>query len=281
MITKTSKNQSAFILYMLLPGVVTIYLISFGSVWSSQTPQYSHLQPSETDFPRPTPTEAPGGLMGNIASQLLCPVNLSGVGPTWRNITIGKSTLQDLEELYKPYRVLPIRVTPYDTRTKAYPKADYAPLFQIWVGSDVYKESLGLSAFVEVCTVSDVIAALRVAALYDSSVPHSIQELIGFLGRPALISWSEKEKYSRLLLWPEKGISAEVQNFVVLESIYFYPFRSSKDTDVWPLNRLLIKPVPIFFPGTPEPLDQFKFPALELTLTASLAWPRAASTAAP
>lgn len=249
---------------MYLSGALLVLL--FGALFLS-TSVSSQLRYANS----PTATEVRGGLMGSLLGELRCPVNLAGQGPTWKTITIGQSSVQDLEALYAPYGSIVVTGTPFPP-VLPYPEGEYALNYKIQVDRSKFQPQLGLPSYVEACVVNNKIAALTVYTWDDSNAPHFIEQLISLLGRPAVLSWHEDDQDTRLLHWPTEGISAEISYYKAVYYIYYYPFRRANYRELWPINALLNTP-PILYPNPDPTLEIFDFPAIELTLTANPAWP--------
>lgn len=187
-----------------------------------------------------TPTEAPGGVLGALPNVLRCPVNLSGVGPTWKTIEIGVSTLQDLGILYTSYAA-PTLTTPAPPLEVTYdPNIKYAQNYEINIDTRYTpqpKQKLPIP--LQVCVVNGKIAAMMFPVDNSFDGPKTIWQWVSFLGKPKFISWFTLEPDARILHWPEDGTSVAVVDGARATWIYYYPFRNSDNENLWPANSLI------------------------------------------
>jgi hypothetical protein len=210
----------------------------------------------------PTMTEASGGLIGSGVDELRCPNNLNGVGPTWNNITIGVSSLNDLSEIFSHSETF---VTPYPPYA-----GNFAPNYQFGNGENGY---------IYACIVEGKVAALLIDrhSAANSSIPMTVEQWVSFLGAPKVVSWHQQVDM-RILHWPQYGISVTVEipagitTYGDTEWVYFYPFRGEDYEELWPINSIWIIP-PFPFETTKIPLNILDFEAIEMTATAERAWP--------
>lgn len=187
-----------------------------------------------------TATEGHTGILGSTAYGLRCPSNLSGIGPDWRGIQIGLSTLDDLKALYEPYGQEPgiLNEPPHSSDD---PQEDYALTYYISIeGRDIQPE-LELPGLVEACIINNTIVALSVFAERDPSLPQTPIQLIALMGEPTLTSWDENDKETRMLHWPSDGISAQIYQGMSVWFLYLYPYQESDYLVHWPLSTALLQ----------------------------------------
>lgn len=190
----------------------------------------------------PTPTEAPGGLFGTIGD-LRCPVNLRGIGPTWKTLTVGVSTLDDLLDLYEPYGIVGEIVTPWAPPGRY--QGTYAENYSIDIGWRQFKPELGLPS-VSACIVDGKLAALMLFPESNPELPQNIVDLIGLLGPPTLQSFHDAGDTYRMVHWPMDGISAQIEfGGSAADVVFYYPFQRADYALHWPMNNLLtVAPTP-------------------------------------
>ncbi|MCA0458934.1 MAG: hypothetical protein LCI00_33605 [Chloroflexi bacterium] len=210
----------------------------------------------------PTPTEASGGIIGTGVDELRCPQNLSGIGPTWKDLTIGVSLEEDLAKYFQQEA---IQVTPYPPYS-----GSYAPN---------YKFEADEFGIVYACIVGDKTAALLLDrhAASNSGFPASVEQWVAFLGIPEMVSWHQQVNM-RVLHWPQYGISITaylydgVPNAADTEWIYMYPFRDTNYKTMWPINSIW-REQPFALKMPDVRLEVLDFEAIEATVMADTLWP--------
>jgi len=120
----------------------------------------------DTMQPAPTMTEASGGIIGSGVDELRCPKNLSGIGPTWHEITIGASSLADLSEEFGQTETVATPYPPY--------AGDFAPNYKFG-SNDV--------GFVYACVAENKVAALLLDrhSVSSSHLPMVLEHWISYL----------------------------------------------------------------------------------------------------
>jgi hypothetical protein len=225
----------------------------------------------------PISTQAPGGVFGSQLGELRCPINLSGIGPKWRDIRVGISTLSDLRELYSSYDLGFILGTPFPSWATLTPSTpvDYAPDYTINIPGDMFQPQFKLPQYLQACIVNGKISAFVIftwddfGAKYDD-LPQTIDELVSLLGIPSYISSHDASPESQLLHWPSLGISAEIEYGYQVKFVYYYPFIESGRTDRWPMNALLKGTE---FDTQLLKSEYFDFQATFVALTTAPSWP--------
>jgi hypothetical protein len=251
--------------------VVQILIINISTAFFSLT-----LLAQQPTRPAAIATQASGGVFGSQLGELRCPINLSGIGPEWRGIRVGVSTLSDLQRLYSAYDLDFTLGTPFPswaTLTPSIP-VDYAPNYTFNISGDMFQPQFKLPQYIQACVVNDKIAAFSIftwddfGAKYDD-LPQTVDELISLLGIPSVISSHDANPESRLLHWHNLGISAEIEYGYQVIFTYYYPFIDEEDQDSWPMNALL-KGVP--FDGSLLSSEYIDIPSTLMALTAAPAW---------
>lgn len=205
-------------------------------------------------------------------SPLACPANMIvSAGPTWREITIGLSTLQDVENLYG------VRAVPEEPHYSG----DFGRSFNISLTAEAAQERK-ISAIIDFCVVDGKVAAFTVPLAYDDTLPTSqIDSWLSRYGRPELVTWvatGNTWEY-RTLIWPGEGIALDVNVSLVEQephlawvgSITFFPYAQGDNyLGQWPytgLNRQA--PTSNNDAGNPTEENPFDFDSMLATPTPS------------
>lgn len=162
---------------------------------------------------------------------LACPTGeISQLGPTWRGITIGVSTLDELDQILDPSQaLLPIRVMGQ------------------W-GNTVSLNYRGMP----VCAQGDIVTVIEIGP-----VLLSLSDFIAAYGIPDAVTWAPDVWY-RVAFWFEEGVAAEVWSGTarrasephwgyVIKTLYF-PYQSAVGYETrWPYAAT--------YPEAPGPWD--------------------------
>jgi hypothetical protein len=202
-------------------------------------------------------------------SPLMCPRDMMvAEGPSWRGITIGKSLLNDLEEIYG------VRFT----RNLLSSDKDSGLSYYVTLTSKASQERK-LSGYAETCLVNGKIIALMLAVGKDSELPSGwLGEWIQQLGEPQIVTWAGNNDWGwRLLIWPKKGIAllADVRSInqdpsaVLIDSVVLFPFATdSISLSRWPFTKLVkTPPTANNIDGSPTAENPFMFDIIKATTT--------------
>jgi hypothetical protein len=219
-----------------------------------------------------TATPALGGRF--FTYPLTCPANLSvRKGLSWRGITIGQSSLAELEEVYG---VIASRIEPLE-------KGDFAPIYSITLTGKASRER-NLASSMETCVVGGRVTVLALAGDNDKFATPTVQYWIEQYGVPDIITWSQIDWGHRTLVWPKVGLALEVSlgdRVVDLKSnpyqiyaetiVFFPPIVKEADLSGWPYSGLRQKPLTTPNDGGyPTVQDPFNFEAVMGTAQATL-----------
>ncbi|MBA3873228.1 MAG: hypothetical protein H0X30_29185 [Anaerolineae bacterium] len=179
-----------------------------------------------TNTPRPL---APNFHWLSFPADLYCD-EIKGVskGPTWGDITIGVSKVQDLKRYVS---------TIYDSEVYEY--ADFIQLNK----KGKFGKKDGIPDSVHACIDFDTqtVTALLVAINW----PLYIQDLVAQYGLPDAVTWSASDT-SRIAFWFEKGFAASIsirKDYKILAygeitTIYYFPYQSKYGFEArWPYNQ--------------------------------------------
>jgi hypothetical protein len=250
--------------HRLLTGVFTVWIsLVFGILWNTQRIQTTQ------QF---TPTPVNSDDLRVFPSDLVCDkqeATISGVGPTWSGITIGQSTLTDVENLLSTLSDEYVFIDDDDFNTR----------FVIWgLG-----QAVDIPFAVRLCLKENKIQALSLT--YDASVSHSrpyLSDLVAQLGEPNAITWADNPA-SRVVFWFEEGFAAEVTVlpnepsyqpiFGRVDSEIYFPYQEAEGYENrWPYNQT--RPFNPFlawpYQGYDEygPENPFDFESMIATITA-------------
>lgn len=195
-------------------------------------------------------------------SYLSCPSQDEiGLGPTWNEIQIGKTTLEEFEAfLHTQYDGITIRQFNWE-------------LYGV-----IVRESDRWSRNIRICVNNSVITALKISEFKDSPTQWEyMYSYLAELGIPKAVSHTDADT-QRALYWFEQGIVLTVFAWegnmdaygVVLEITYF-PFTDSENyEETYPYNRAklqLSSPVTVRSTPIPTELNPFDFEAIMATIT--------------
>lgn len=197
----------------------------------------------------------------------MCPKNIPvRPGLSWRGLTIGKSTLNDLNELYG---VIATRVDP-----------DYKGAF-----ADIYGIALTgtasikrkLSGAVEACVVNWKIAALAISTVSDAELSDFVPDWITRFGIPDIVRWSVGGSWRyRDLVWPQQGLGlhvdlgdASLKLAYVTLVVFFPPLQAEIEMAQWPYAQMQNTRPDLPDDGFPQEQNPFDFPSMLATSNAN------------
>jgi hypothetical protein len=261
---------------LIIAFLTVVVVIGISSHSSSQA-----VSAEPVSTPAATPFYAEGGPF--FTYPLMCPKDIPlREGLSWRGITVGKSYLWDLEELYG---VVATRVQ------IEYYAGSFADLYGITLTGKASIERRLARGF-QACVVDWKVAALAIGLINDAQLSDYLEPWIIRFGAPEIISWSvgvgESWRY-RTLIWPRQGLALYVdrgdlspQGAFVTDVIFFPPAQSKEDLLGWPYSQLQTTPLIGLEGEYPGPLNPFDFAGMLATATArSLLTPTLASTLTP
>lgn len=201
---------------------------------------------------------------------LQCPETLRiSDGPTWRTITIGESSLEDVENVYG------IRFTMEDQ--PPWVTDEFVPTFSVLLTSEG-AERWKLPQSAHLCMIDGTIMALTLSLGADSEFPDAgIREWLNLYGEPELVTWpaTGNDWCWREVVWPQEGLAISVDVSSVLDhpeaalvnSVTLFPYAQGKDyLSHWPYTMLNRTPPTSNNVECPVEENPFDFEAmLELT----------------
>lgn len=226
---------------------------------------------AQDKLPTSTPTSPPYPF-----PYLYCPHVISGVGGTWRGITIGKSTLEDvyilMAELSDSYIIID-------------EPADEGILFDHPSNREAYE--MDIPAQLLVCNQENTVTALQYleGVALGSEPKLFLDDLVAEYGVPDMVTW-DNTSISRSVFWFEAGVAADVlvtEPFGSVISVVYFPFQPVKGyEDRWPFNQTRTKPLEHPEGGKQPPSEQnpFDYKAIQAKLTAQPS-PTVTPTATP
>ncbi len=229
-----------------------------------------------TIFPSgPTPSRAPTVFYQNggpfVTLPLMCPKDIPlREGLSWRSITVGRSYLWDLDELYGVYS------TPIQPIELSFFPGSFADIYRITLTSRASMDRR-LATGVEACVVNWKIAALAITLINDSDLSPKMEDWIAHFGIPDVVTWSHGEEWRyRDLLWSKAGLALKVDTATLHDRwvsvnlvVFFPPVRSAGELSTsWPYTQLRRTPPKGINEGYPEEANPFNFRAILATVTA-------------
>lgn len=199
-----------------------------------------------------TPTPLPTSVGDDIFPQgLICSDIVMNEGPTWRGITIGKTTLTDLEELLEAGET----VIPYRGDMWRFEMLDFYHLpYQITA-----------------CIQNETIVAMKIGGLFT---PLWIDDFIAMYGVPDAVTYTRGSS-ERIALWFERGVAATVfihentNAYGLVGSFIYFPYQPVEGYETrWPYNRTLQEGVPSMDQDVSNEQNPFDFNAMVATITA-------------
>jgi hypothetical protein len=254
--------------HRLLTSVFTVWIsLLFGVLWNTQSIQTTQ------EF-APTPVDSDD--LRVFPSNLVCDrreVTRSDIGPSWMGITIGQSTLADVERLLS-------------TLSDDYSLIDEDTNNIRFIIFELSQRESDIPSAVRLCLVESVVVVLAATYNADLTAPTTkLSDLIVEFGEPDTITWTDSSA-TRVVFWFEQGFSAEVNvlpndpNYPqlqptfgrVLRQIYF-PYQEAADYENrWPynqtrpFNQFLAWPYQDYDEYGPE--NPFDFESMIATITA-------------
>ena len=176
----------------------------------------------------------------SIGLGLSCPIDMPlAIGTTWRGITIGESSLIDLNDLYG---VIASHVGP------SQPLTEYADVYEISLTREV-AQSRRIAQGAKTCLINNKIAALYLSVGFDSELPDTDYESWkNKYGEPNIVTWSTSgDWYRRTVIWNSPGVIVDVDIIGSVDEIpaaqvngvvFFLPLNGDDLASVWPYNQL-------------------------------------------
>jgi hypothetical protein len=205
-----------------------------------------------------TPTAVKPSALRIFPRDLYCDeIKEVGDGPTWETVTIGKTTITELETYLNA-------IDNYQTGTLDDGTFFFRP-----------EKSDGPKLGVVGCTVNGIITALAPS----TSEYHYITDIIVAHGLPDAVTWTSNPPVTSVAFWFKQGIAAEVLSgdeykdgtfFHKVSRIIFFPYQDIKGHETrWPYNKTRSANFPVQGMGTPEgKQNPFDFEDLVMTITA-------------
>lgn len=214
-----------------------------------------------TAQPLPTMTEIPLSELRIFPRDLSCDQieGVSGLGPTWESITIGQSTVTDLEN--------------YFASLGTYTKDFFEDGRFIYVTREKdWLDRTGVTG----CAIDNIIVALQ----FRTATPFNLRDFMVRYGIPDAQTWSSNSPYEAVVFWFEHGIALQVSTGIDdygihidspfygdVSHITYFPYQSADRYETrWPYNRTRGEYASVFPEnGIQNPFD---FYALMATVTA-------------
>jgi hypothetical protein len=198
--------------HRLLAAVFTVWIsLLFGVLWNTQS------IPTTQEF---APTPVSNDDLRVFPDDLVCnkrEATLSDIGPTWSEITIGQSTLGDVERLLS-------------TLNEEYAFIENDDFNFRFVILDI-GQAVDIPFAVRLCLEENKVEVLSLT--YDASLSRPrpyISDLVAQLGEPDAITWTNNPA-SRVVFWFEKGIAAVVT--VLPDVPGYHPIFGRVDTEIY------------------------------------------------
>lgn len=188
-------------------------------------------------------------------------------GPSWLNITIGLSTLSDLQNTL--------------LNISDHYRSNYDNVVGVWRFRLAEREDQAPQAIIA-CETDNVITALQISLpQVDISETLFLDDLVSALETPDVVTFSSNPPFVVTAFWFEEGIAAEVYTasddsyepdptdpfYGQVEYITFFAYQEATGyTSRWPYNRTRL-----FNPYLPSPIgteNPFDFDAMIATITA-------------
>jgi hypothetical protein len=200
----------------------------------------------------PSPALSPDDRTLTFPTWIYCSEVALGDGPTWKGITIGRTTLSDLFNNNR-----------YEVQGRRGDEIDFIVFNDTGPGS--YRSTA--------CIKGDVLSTL--SAEIAGVDPVFLPELVSLYGIPDVVTYNYS--VARLVLWLKRGVAADVyvdessKFYGRVSRIVLFPFQSVEGYETrWPFNRTQLTPT---HPDDPEQTvspnkNPFDFDAIVATLTA-------------
>jgi hypothetical protein len=190
----------------------------------------------------PTPTYTPdySYVRDTFPIGLVCSDSEIALGPTWRNMTIGVSTLEEFEAQYGKTNLH------YDMQQ---------------LDREGYTISL--------CVKKNIITAIKVG----SDLPY-LDDYVAIYGAPDAVTYSQVA--SRVLFWFEEGIAVDVyintanpDYYGLVSFVIYFPYQETEGYKTrWPYNHTFIEGIFAQDEYVSELQNPFDFDAIMATITA-------------
>lgn len=277
------KNITNLIIFVLF-GIFTMTVSKL--VWGQTA--------SATAIPREIYTYFP--------SSLVCNEVVKGNGPSTGLVTIGKTTLQELDDLYSQYLEVSLKYSEASGETLVY--------LNHYGDGTVYRR-------IDVCLIDGVIVAARgdfpsISQIQDvkreTEVPQPIEVPLSFeyleikhfvakYGLPNTIAYSPNPTH-RVAFWFEQGIAVEFYvvndpsqippSFGAVSRKIYFPFQDAEGYETrWPFNQTYPEEqyiewaAPFVATDVPTDRNPFDFEAIVATITAQPTVPPTATHVPP
>jgi hypothetical protein len=225
------------------------------------------------DFPQGTVTPVDMDDLRVFPSDLICDKQETGIGeigPSWSGITIGESTLGDVEQLLSSLSddYVFIRENANNARFVIFELSQRKPD----IPSSVY-----------LCLIEDVVVVLAVTYNFGLTVPRpNLSDLLLEFGEPDTITWTDNPA-TRVVFWFEQGFASVLTilpneigyepTFGRVNTEIYFPYQEAEDYESrWPYNQT--RPFNPFLHWPYQDYDEhgpenpFDFQAMILTITA-------------
>lgn len=198
---------------------------------------------------------------------LACPADMAvSDGPTWRTITIGRSSLPNIEDLYG------VRFT-LDNQP-AWIAGDFARFYSVLLTAEA-ADRWELPGSAALCVVGGKIMVLSISVMgNDPELPSNwISEWVELYGVPEIVTWTAtgNDWRWRTVVWPQHGVAVDVDVAAVethpaaalVDSVTFFPYAQGNDyLASWPYTGLNRQPPTSPNEGYPNSENPFDFEAL-------------------
>lgn len=168
-----------------------------------------------------TPTSTP---LDFFPGRLECSFQRNlGIGPTWQNITIGKSSANELK-----VRLSSLRYTEGNS--------DDGLMF---ISNSNPQEDLPIA--IQVCLLQNTVSALKLMEIVKET-PTFLPNFVTLYGRPDKVTWTTNPA-SRVVFWFRKGTAATVYtgsdavNFGRISDVIYFPYIEGEYLNVWPYSQ--------------------------------------------
>jgi hypothetical protein len=166
----------------------------------------------------PTATASTSSHFDSFPAGLVCSEAESGLGPTWRNITIGESSLSDIETQYG----------------ESFEWNDMLRISDFDYGWDIF-----------LCVKDDVITAIKVG----SELAY-LEDYLALYGEPDAVTWSDD--VSRVVFWFDEGIAVDIYVNTTVPDYYgtvsyviYFPYQDMEGYETrWPYQETLSEAIP-------------------------------------
>jgi len=217
-----------------------------------------------------TPTPTVSELDKSVPSfsiPFACPKTMKlNKGHSWRNITIGESTLSDLQDLYGFLAGDPMyRQNPF-----------LAPTYSLTLTAEASRDR-ALARSVDACIVDRKIAALLLDPIHDAELPVMLRDWLIKYSAPSIVTFARSFDWGyRTLVWPNEGVGLIVDlraTNIDRDAVYtvlvafFPPAQSPDDLNGWPYAGLLRSSPTLINDGYPAAMNPFDFEAMIGTST--------------